>query len=1820
MVTTTDFSFLSMGLLSKFLEAFGAFPWQTLVFMISIVWIEEYTKHEIPSSTYFLTAAELLESLIFVTQGQADYKRIIPMRLMLTQFHFFWASIPLRYSYPLHLAWNVVTMLWGQDSIIRVFGAGKRAWRPFRIIAFFSPYPFLMSFAVCVSLSLPSMLSDAWDCGYFPLLVAVFIMNVWYGFQQQLHFTTYATFWNTFVECLCLYFALIGGEPLLGMRVFAPRYFILPYYVVAADWQRPAFVALTPRNRRALRFWIKRHLVKVRSQGHQVPQSRDTAELNRLASELVWKNTMDFNDLSPLFVAESIVLLVRDFMLVESWADYIALAMRVHHLLRPGVGVSASLIEELAYLRAVAGFTSYRDPFAGDEPTTDAPYTNCGLSEAIPRVLAWHEAMLRTSFGRSMAMLLQGLLASAVLSQSRSAVKGAAWVHLMLGQQSIPPPTSLNMASLVEWGVAAVQQIREIRDMILPAIHSGDPARIFDPGDLVTQLTIRVRQAIASQAEYMDVDGVHFDPQGWVDELEKCSLTIHHAMRDRALKQWDVSAMRKLLADVETTLVDARKRAVHLQCRKQPFFIFAYGAPGVGKTENIETAAFTCLMRNGDMIPDNHTYTVTGTVKYHDGYNGNEPVVRVEDPTLSIQQEFDPLQFVSMMKGRYPYAPNMAAVELKNSRFATPKILIVTSNEINPATNRQCPAAAFARRIDCVAFFVVNPEFVDKQGIGLDGDKIAAKPNGDYYRVFMGRWVTDANMAGELNPGVHLEFAYDPTPEEVVAEPKRRKWYTAELQRARSHTPVEFNSRVARMYVEHVKKETAAVVAKNARRDKICSACQVAWAAHGTLGCPDGGHSVDYDNPAKKLAPGRWLNAMDSSPPIETGSRYARWSRKAGDGLAHARGVARGLWATVSHSEIRAAWWRMFRSRGDVWDAAAIAGVMAQPARGVTIDRLLALRHELWFRVLVGGAALSGVALALSRMMPLFTVSPSAVCNVYVAGGAPKWTNAGSVVSRVPWAKPAAWGRPPTTPRVAGTTLEKVQQDLDDRMVRISYEAPGEVPQNAMGYRIGGTMVLTHRHAYEETRARAEGRLTVVFTTPDALGPHTVWMPRAHEVYHPASGDYVVFRCDNLNPKPFFKYFATQPGEGMAMCTTRLMRELARGEARSTWRDWTSPAAATFVGTQMCDLGYETTRGWEYPCDVREGDCGSALVQENGTFVGICTASSAGRPGPLVGLYQTFSQQDFDAAHAALRGTSPMFDVKEGLDVYDVPGGEAKIGVLAARSSLRRIPDGAWINADVVGTLDDYHSARNKSGMIPTPMQPYVNTAFPRVADKWGVPSAAVCDVGDARYDPFDRMLADMVGRSSQEYDPQLLSEIRDYWVQSVVRQIPAPSESFRCGLHEALNGDPLLKRTNAETSSGFLGGGPKHEHLNIERDGNKVTYSLKEDALAVWNKLGVCMAEGMAPHMMVRVFLKLNEVRPKEKIAAGGTRTINCVPFPLNLRVKSVFGRLSAYLQRYKVVTGIMIGLNSAGAELDEVLASMAGSPVFTEEMADEKWWADWDTKHQDLSLDRRLLDNAAGALIDVARGLGADDELVREMQFWAYVLLMPRAAMKGGDLIDIAYNSSGHQLTTEFNSIAALFGYFYAAAKVVGLREALLHLFLIVYGDDVLMRVTKWLRGIMTPELWVRGLLEYGLTITPGSKRADDKGEYRALGDCTFLKRTISHVEVAPGKWVWTAALDEDSILKGLAWYEPSDRAQVTTAERASMDAPLPRVQQLCEIVRNAQFEWWAFGRVVFEQRDEWLRGVAGMLGLARAIEWRTYDGITEDYFAGRYTTMTL
>jgi len=705
------------------------------------------------------------------------------------------------------------------------------------------------------------------------------------------------------------------------------------------------------------------------------------------------------------------------------------------------------------------------------------------------------------------------------------------------------------------------------------------------------------------------------------------------------------------------------------------------------------------------------------------------------------------------------------------------------------------------------------------------------------------------------------------------------------------------------------------------------------------------------------------------------------------------------------------------------------------------------------------------------------------------------------------------------------------------------------------------------------------------------------------------------------------------------------------------------PSVAEFVGETLTN-GVPATWSWHMALPgAADGDCGGVLLTETGTFLGMLTAVS-GEGAAARAAYQGFCERDYAQAREFLGAVVPVNEAsQDDAAPFKNAGFPMTFGPLAFRSFLRKIPPGWRINGEVLGTVSPYHGAKNQSPMQKTMFHEAVATAFGLdYLGKWAPPHDKACEFDGVRMDPFDRMVADWSTQDDSGLSVSRFDETCDVMAEWIASRIPAPSETFRAPLSACLDGDALMKRVNVDSSSGFPGGGNKSEFLDITYGEDGVRHAtLDAQSQLMWDELSVAYKQKDLIPMHVRVFLKLNEVRSVEKIARAGTRTINCVAYPLNLKLKSVFGRLTGYLQRYKEITGVQIGLNMGSRELCQVIAAAWGSNPGR--WADAVAWADWDTKHQDLSLTRTHILGAFRVMIGIAVLLGADESLRDEMWFWAQVAAEPIAIMKGGDAVRKAWNSSGVQLTTEVNSYGAKALYTQSIAEELGKQSlafvvaaeqdtegwthrsgwAMLVRFvfrkfgLLVYGDDVLMCSPDPLWRVAGSDLVARMLVN-GLIITPGDKTKDVDDQLRCLEDCSFLKRRIkwrSITEAAQysiplededahnaGSEVLTAALELDSIVKSLMWYEPSTKINVrlTATQAAGVGAPLPKVQQHCEILSNAQFEFWMYGARAFQGYTERLKMVAETVGIAHLVQWRTYEEIYRMYYMGEYTTMSL
>lgn len=163
--------------------------------------------------------------------------------------------------------------------------------------------------------------------------------------------------------------------------------------------------------------------------------------------------------------------------------------------------------------------------------------------------------------------------------------------------------------------------------------------------------------------------------------------------------------------------------------RKEPFSMWVYGPPGVGKSTVINDVVAKIIKDNNIEVPKGEmTLAVSPTSKYLTRIKG-QPEMRIDDffavnaPEISASQ----IAYVFDVVTSAPYVPNQAAVEDKDKLYH-PSIFTVLSNFPEPANAPINNHAAFLRRRDVTIKVIPNEvRLREKWGAEFDAALTAAK-------------------------------------------------------------------------------------------------------------------------------------------------------------------------------------------------------------------------------------------------------------------------------------------------------------------------------------------------------------------------------------------------------------------------------------------------------------------------------------------------------------------------------------------------------------------------------------------------------------------------------------------------------------------------------------------------------------------------------------------------------------------------------------------------------------------------------------------------------------------------------------------------------------------------------------------------------------------------------------------------------------------------------------------------------------------------------------------------------------------------------------
>ncbi len=1276
--------------------------------------------------------------------------------------------------------------------------------------------------------------------------------------------------------------------------------------------------------------------------------------------------------------------------------------------------------------------------------------------------------------------------------------------------------------------------------------------------------------------------------------------------------------------------------------RPRPFAIHYVGNPGVGKSNVLEMISRNCLVANGETMPEKLTYTIRDGQEYFDAYVGTEPIVVINDPAIGTKYNENPLNFFIPLLTNESYSPNNAVAEKKETTRASPRIVAMSTNELKLADRFIKTPSAFYRRWHYVVEVAARPEYTTN-GVWLDEEKCLADSTGDYYLINIHKWIPDT----ATQVGVHLE------PVMLGAGVRAAMLFLAE------------------QYRRHMERQREIVARLNDRSTDLCSECSVLFAMH-PAGCPYGGQRIASGVRSVQISPDdvtvevpqpqrghRLLEPIQSEPlprgtpvgsdglrlvgPVAVGEHEAAHPAAwAGVGI-----LALLPWATIGFLLLPVilgfcgAAYLLFRavdliapnadmlSRADVAVQVAVATRMAAREMGRRLrgEANIALT-PLWTRALAPGKTIQQRLLDVRTADAASTAAPRiAVMGVaLVLGAVVAWRLKGEKPRMHDAAGPALSIPRPADKLADVPSLPVVEFPASVRcspaeQIRIATEQARVTIQGGIsttyGLAIGGQFVLTYAHnpIVRAIRGGHAGPITILRGPQRAVAPRTSHPIQAADVAVLEDRDLAVIRVRGLPPMRKYRYFPESfPPDGAAFMSRVWVGDESEPRAQM--------AAVYHHHRSLHEFGQFGPFA-DTPDPIRFGHCGSQLLGERGSVVALAVASN-NTTGRSVFAYVTQGDVGLLLSKLGVKSGQEMYAAEpmaEILQLYE----DVHMSALSARASVRRVPESyGFINARVVGTMQPFHASADKSKMEHTLLYDDVVKAQPWVEGKWAPPHGKVCDTAKGKLDAYSKMVANVAEQDDSQIDLEVMERaFRDYtdtvvergckpWVQRNGRVRPLT-------LAQAVRGADGIAPLPPGTSSGMPHGGPKRDYyIPDPNEQDPDNYRLDDEALALYMAYVDTLERGEVPSVPAKVFLKLNEVRPAEKVNQAGTRTINALPFPYNVLIKQYFGPLFSTLKgnvgAFEACIGVNMGSHDAARLVAHLLGRELGPTVTKEDVCSlgraardaGAIFRDTDARHFDDSFTALKLDYERRFFSEVARAIGYTE---REITFVTLIIasLANMCYIIKGDIVQLLKNSSGHGMTAEVNSVMAsmLYRYIFFAAKRDGLLppDAAFADFvrLLTYGDDAACSNLRGADGVVPFERVVAYAREMGFILTPGDKSANPV-EWKNLSEITFLKRRFI-VDEAEG--VVRAPLDEESIWRMLSWRRPS-----------TMDS----VRYHVGLISNAQREWWMHGRQRFEEETLWLRAAASRLGVEDLVPWRSYDGLLLEYNEGAFHTWDL
>lgn len=174
------------------------------------------------------------------------------------------------------------------------------------------------------------------------------------------------------------------------------------------------------------------------------------------------------------------------------------------------------------------------------------------------------------------------------------------------------------------------------------------------------------------------------------------------------------SAINVLLKTARELAELAEKSILANDMRADPWLIWLYGSPGIGKSAAVQLIS-NMLLEGYDERIKNRTYAINGSLKHMDGYK-SQPLVLIDDflTMADSQHETESLDIFMKCKSSTCYQVPMADISSKGKLFDSP-LMFVTSNQLYPNIDTRVHSTeAVYRRRNALWHAEFKPQYREK--------------------------------------------------------------------------------------------------------------------------------------------------------------------------------------------------------------------------------------------------------------------------------------------------------------------------------------------------------------------------------------------------------------------------------------------------------------------------------------------------------------------------------------------------------------------------------------------------------------------------------------------------------------------------------------------------------------------------------------------------------------------------------------------------------------------------------------------------------------------------------------------------------------------------------------------------------------------------------------------------------------------------------------------------------------------------------------------------------------------------------------------------